>query len=274
MRVRVASCLGLLLLLSASISLAEGITFTGSTTAGSPQFNLPNESGSGTIGLRRYQVQPFQIPTATTCFIYGSQDYDGWLVLYRSPFNPASPLVNFVDGDDDGDLGIGSSQLDNLALTAGEYVLVNSAFSSGGFGNFQTAIHCDNQPITAPCNGFVYSTIPTDQSTCLIDRFLVAIDSVSASPTGGIATPVRLGSSDTGIFWFYNPQNFEVIIKAIDGCGFNNRWWIFAGALTDQQYRILVFDTHNPSAGIKTYFHGIGTPAPAVTDTSAFATCP
>ena len=85
---------------------------------------------------------------------------------------------------------------------------------------------------------------------------------------------MRLGSSDTQLFWFYFPANFEVMIKAIDGCGFNNHWWIFIGALTDQGYRIRVFDTENPSAPIKTYTNAQGHAAAAVNDTSAFATCP
>lgn len=253
-----------------------GQTFFGETTASSPTFLRTNESGTATGTSVHYQAQAFEIASTTTCYIYGQQDYDGYLFLYRNSFNPGSPTSNFVDADDDADLGVGTSQLENLSLTAGHYILVNGAFSSG-VGTFSSTIHCgtDTPPLGVPCAGWVIgSGIPDTAGVCLNNRFLVWIDNVSSSPTGGIATPVRVGSNDTGIFWFYFPTNFEVMVKVLNGCGLNSRWWIFAAALTNQSYRIRVFDGLHPEAGIRNYSNFFPNSSPAITDTSAFATCP
>jgi hypothetical protein len=255
-------------------AFAGSLTVTGKTDAGSQSFVRRNENGTNSSTSVKFSAFSFNIPGNTTCSIEGGQDYDGFLSLYRNSFNPGSPATNHVIGDDDDPfIGTRGSQIADIDLTSGNYILVNSAFSSGT-GNFQSIIRCENQPLQAPCNGFVITGVPVERTACLLNRFVVAIDSVSSSPTAGFATPVRMATSDSALFWFYDERNIEVVVKAIDACGFNNRYWIFAGALTDQQYRILIGDTLNPGLGLRTYFHGIGTPAPSVTDTNAFATCP
>lgn len=253
-----------------------GQTYLGQTTAASPTFTRPSGGGPGLGQVVHYQTQEFELSLGTGCFFYGQQSHDGYLHLYSGTFNPLLPLTNLVAGDDDGDLGIGTSQLENLDLVAGHYILVNSAFNSFQFGTFSTTVHCatDLPPIGGPCNGFFISGIPFENTICLNNRFIVGIDSVSNSTIGGLGVPVRFGSNDTGLFWFYSPTNFEVMVKVLDGCGINNRWWVFAGALTDQAYRLLIGDTKNAGLGLKVYSNPQGTAAPAINDTNAFATCP
>ena len=63
------------------------------------------------------------------------------------------------------------------------------------------------------------------------------------------------------------------MVKAIDGCPLNNRYWLFTAATTNVFFRMAVYDIHAGSQ--KIFFNYPGPPAPAVvTDTSAFATCP
>ncbi len=64
----------------------------------------------------------------------------------------------------------------------------------------------------------------------------------------------------------------EVMVKAINGCSLNDRHWIFFAATTNIFFRLQVTDTLGGAQ--KIYFNYAGPPAPAVTDTSAFATCP
>lgn len=59
--------------------------------------------------------------------------------------------------------------------------------------------------------------------------------------------------------------------KVLNACSLNQRYWLFAAATTDVEYTITVTDAKTNTT--KTYFHGAGTPAPAITDTGAFATC-
>ena len=62
------------------------------------------------------------------------------------------------------------------------------------------------------------------------------------------------GSERTGLFWFFNPANVELIVKMLDGGDVNGFFWTFYGALSDVEYWIDVDDLrtgahrtyHNP----------------------------
>ncbi|HEY4563258.1 MAG TPA: hypothetical protein VIJ36_09775, partial [Thermoanaerobaculia bacterium] len=72
-------------------------------------------------------------------------------------------------------------------------------------------------------------------------------------------------------FWFFDPANVETIVKVLNGCGLNQRYWVFAGGLTSVQTVITVRDTRTGIA--KTYTNPQGTPFQPVQDTSAFMGC-
>ncbi len=69
----------------------------------------------------------------------------------------------------------------------------------------------------------------------------------------GVAIPVEI-SDESGLFWFFDPENVELVIKVLDGRVLNGRYWVFYGALSDVEYWITVRDTvsglnrtyHNP----------------------------
>ena len=58
----------------------------------------------------------------------------------------------------------------------------------------------------------------------------------------------------------------------IDGCGFNNRYWVFAAGTTNVAYTLTVTDTK--TGRVVRYENPLGQRSPAVTDINAFATCP
>lgn len=115
------------------------------------------------------------------------------------------------------------------------------------------------------------ATCVQDSNTiCLSnDRFRVTATYTLNSQTGN-AGAVRL-TGDTGYFWFFGSSNVEAVIKVIDGCPVNDRFWVFAGGLTDQQTTITVTDTTTGTT--KQYTNPAGTKFAPVQDTSAFATC-
>ena len=86
------------------------------------------------------------------------------------------------------------------------------------------------------------------------------------------AGQVVLSSADSGLFWFFQPDNWEMTVKVLDGCGLNSHFWVFASATTDVEYTLRVTDTETGLT--KEYTTPLGTAAPAITDTEAFATCP
>lgn len=111
---------------------------------------------------------------------------------------------------------------------------------------------------------------------CLRNRFSISArwrtDPAPGSLTNGQAQVAGVGNTGSGLFQFFSPDNWEVMVKALDGCGLNNRYWIFSAATTNVFYRLDVTDVKTGKS--KIYFNYPGPPAPAVTDTDAMATCP
>ena len=112
---------------------------------------------------------------------------------------------------------------------------------------------------------------PDANSLCLNNgRFQVTAAWQSATASGtGTAIP---GTSDTGQFWFFSSQNVEMVVKVLNGCGFNSRYWVFAGGLTNVQVTLTVTDMNNST--VKTYTNPQGAAFQPIQDTAAFATCP
>jgi hypothetical protein len=125
-------------------------------------------------------------------------------------------------------------------------------------------------PVVFDCGASTATTL------CLNDRFQVQAfwrtNPTPGTPTDGQAQVAGCANPGSGLFWFFSSNNWEVMVKAIDGCGLNNRHWVFSAATTNVFYRLEVFDVR--AGAQKIYFNYPGPPAPAVTDTSAFATCP
>ena len=101
-------------------------------------------------------------------------------------------------------------------------------------------------------------------------RFQVGVHWRTAQGTSGSGQAVPL-TSDTGYFWFFNQDNVEMVIKILDACAFADRFWVFAGGLTNVEVDITVTDTLTGDA--KIYRNPLRTPFQPIQDTNAFATC-
>lgn len=127
--------------------------------------------------------------------------------------------------------------------------------------------------------GPAYLTFPvapfcttTSTSLCLDDRFAVSVEWRDYADVSGTGYVASCGTDESGLFYFFNPLNWEVLIKSVDACGLNDRYWIYSAATTDVFYRITVTDVVGGAS--KTYFNYLGEPAKANNDSDAFATCP
>jgi len=87
----------------------------------------------------------------------------------------------------------------------------------------------------------------------------------------GVGTAVSL-TSDSGYFWFFDAANVEVLVKALNDCGFNSRYWVFSAGLTDVEVTLRVTDIQTGT--LKTYGNPRGTAFQPIQDTSTFETCP
>ncbi|PYQ52853.1 MAG: hypothetical protein DMF59_03325 [Acidobacteria bacterium] len=117
-------------------------------------------------------------------------------------------------------------------------------------------------------------SVCTQNSTtmCLADgRFAVSATWRTTDGQSGNGQAVRL-TSDTGYFTFFSATNVEAVVKVLNACGLNQKFWVFAGGLTDVNVVLTVRDTKNGTT--KTYTNPLRTPFQPIQDTSAFATCP
>ena len=88
-------------------------------------------------------------------------------------------------------------------------------------------------------------------------------------PLARLASPP---SADSALFYFFSPDNWELMVKLLDGCAINGHFWVFGAASTDVGYTVRVEDlAASGGAGAeRTYRHEPGAPAPAITDIEAF----
>ena len=105
------------------------------------------------------------------------------------------------------------------------------------------------------------------------DRFSVTA-SFRVSPTGPTvsATAEEL-TGDSGYFWFFDPNNVELVVKVLKACSepFHS-YWFFAAGLTDVEVEITAVDRHTGES--KIYRNEQGTPFAPIQDTAGFSTCP
>lgn len=112
----------------------------------------------------------------------------------------------------------------------------------------------------------------SDTQACLNrGRFQVEVEWEGLAGKTGFGHRVPHGSDEAALFYFFQADNWEMLVKILDGCAINHRFWVFAAATTNLAYVLRVTDTE--SGEVREYRNPLGRAAEAVTDTSAFATC-
>ncbi len=83
----------------------------------------------------------------------------------------------------------------------------------------------------------------------------------------GDARDWGLDSSQSGLLYFFKPNNVEVLIKVLDGCGVNRHRWVFVAPVTDLAFNLVV---ESPDGQRWTHTNRLGVTADTMADTSAF----
>jgi hypothetical protein len=111
--------------------------------------------------------------------------------------------------------------------------------------------------------------VPSDTVLCLRDgRFRVEVDWETASGGQGQGMVVPGVTSDSsGILWFFNPNNWEMLVKVLNGCPVTQHWWVFFAATTNVEFDLRVTDTEKGTT--RTFHNDQGHSADAVTETAA-----
>jgi len=110
------------------------------------------------------------------------------------------------------------------------------------------------------------------ETLCLLDdgRFKVDVEWTSSSSSG--AGMVLSSGGNTGSFYFFSPNSRDLLVQLLDHCSNNDHFWVFYNASTPLDWELRVTDTVTGASRV--YENELGQAARAITDTSAFATCP
>jgi hypothetical protein len=103
-------------------------------------------------------------------------------------------------------------------------------------------------------------------------RFRLNVDWASENRSGA-GTVVPAGTVDSGLFWFFNSTNWEMLVKTLNACipAFNH-YWVFYAATTNVQFELTAIDL--AKRNVRGYFNAQGEAADPIQDIFAFATCP
>ena len=117
------------------------------------------------------------------------------------------------------------------------------------------------------------SCYATSELACLRShRFAVEAEWSDFAGNSGRGQLAPAGSEESALFWFFSAENWEMLVKVLDGCAINDRYWVFAAAATDVEYTLTILDT--ATGTVKEYTNPLGMVSPTITDTTAFAACP
>ncbi len=148
------------------------------------------------------------------------------------------------------------------------YAFQVRAANASGNSAFTNAAFASTDAVPAPC-------VAGGQTLCLGSngRFQVKVAYAAATGSGSGTTVPLASIPDSGLFYFFDAGNIEMLIKVLNACSAPfNHYWVFFAATTNVQFTVTVIDT--ATGAVQTYFNPLNQPAAAVQDTSAFATCP
>jgi streptogramin lyase len=210
----------------------------------------------------------------------------GTVTEFNVPTSDANPAI--LTPGPDGNLWFTEFNAGNVGRITTAGVITEIPVPSGGVTAGITAGPDGNLWFTEPVTGEVGRINLGTSTTCTPGATTLCIDdqpgdqrwqvtaSYHTAQAGGLAgngnaIPLAsLGVSHGGLFWFFGADNPEMLIKVLNACAVNQRFWIYASATTNVAFTLTVTDTRN--GRVKTYSNPDGKIPVPVQDTSAF-TC-
>jgi hypothetical protein len=129
----------------------------------------------------------------------------------------------------------------------------------------------DGQQTQSAMETFVVADGP--DAVTVLDRYRVSIDWTTPDGETGDARPVALSSDASALFTFFDPSNWEVLVKVLDGCAINGHRWVFLAAATDVEFELKVEDLQGATEPYL-YRSVAGSLTPPLTDTGAIPCIP
>jgi streptogramin lyase len=127
-------------------------------------------------------------------------------------------------------------------------------------------------PVNGPCTA-------SESTLCIDDapgdrRFQVEVE-YETTHAGGLSGKGKaialasLGVARGGLFWFFSEDNPELVVKILNGCATNQKYWVFISGGTNVGMIITVSDT--VTGEVHTYYNRENTPFAPIQDTSALS---
>jgi hypothetical protein len=158
-----------------------------------------------------------------------------------------------------------------IAADATDFLFAWDALSCIGFSCGSprpTGLYAERYHLDVPPAG---DCVLTEEALCLNrSRFQVEATYRTADGASGTARAVPL-TADSGYLWFFGEDNLELLVKVIDGCSLNDRFWVFTGGLTNVAVDLKVTDT--ATGAVRTYTNPQGRSFLPIQDTAAFQGC-
>lgn len=219
-------------------------------------------TASSTNGLFARTVSSGALAAAVDFTSSPNRPTEGEAVRFTASGVPAGAAVSWDFGD--GTVGEGANPEHTFPGTGAYSVTLRVAVGAQGASKTRSVTIGEGSGGGDPC-------VASSTVLCVRQgRFRIAVD-WKANGGQGPGTIVTQ-SGDSGLFWFFSPDNWELMVKVLDACGLNSRYWVFSAATTNVEYTLRVTDTTNGAEW--SYHNPAGRPAPAITDTTAFSTCP
>jgi hypothetical protein len=207
------------------------------------------------------------LPDGTAVVYYTFSGTAGEAVTATLTSSDFAPLIELMDPSGhvktaNSSAQPGSAQIQLTLDATGTWTLAaNNNANMFQAGAFTLGLTCATPK--CPFNG---------ATLCLQDgRFSVTASFDAGGGDAGIAQAVAL-TTDTGYLWFFAAANVEAVVKVLDACAFNGKFWVFAGGLTNVAVTMTVTDTQTGTQ--KMYQNPANTAFQPIQDTSAFSTCP
>ena len=264
--------------INVTLSGATGGASIGSPAASTITIRDNDQSAAGSLQFTQSELTASEDGGSATLVVERTDGSDGAVAVgfetaggsavEGSDYIAASGQLDWGDGDD-APKQIEVVLVDDVEEEGVETFSVSLSGPTGG------ASIGDRSTATVSLRDDDLQGCPSNERTLCLgagERFSATVAWEIRGGDTGVGTAVDIGRADSGLFWFFSADNLELLIKVLDGCGVNDRYWVFFAATTDVRFDVTITDTQ---AGVeKVYSNPLGQPADAVTDTSAFATCP
>ncbi len=163
----------------------------------------------------------------------------------------------------------------DTGVDEGGVIHVHPGFLPTGSGGILDDPMFAGADFTQPGYQIARITVSAESSTNVLElgdgRFRVTANWRNDLGETGEALGEEL-ATDSGYFYFRSKNNVELVVKVLDGCEYNDHFWVFAAGLTNVEVELVVEDT--ASDEVRTYVNDLGTTFQPIQDVGAFATCP